>query len=532
MLRKWVKITALQLTVLVLWIAHPSDGYAADDAATATRATVMVREYLIRGNTVLDPKTIERVMMPYLGPGKTLGDITAARDALQQQYHQLGYQSVYVALPQQRVAQGVVLLQVSETRVGRLRVTGAKYHSPLEIRERVPALSEGNVPNFNIVQQQLTAINSLSEQQIMPLVSTGRVANTMDVNLQVDDQRPWGGSIGLNNDYSVDTSELRAMVTLRHNNLWQAGHRASITYFTAPRDTDDASVYSGFYAMPLSNDWELQVTGFHSDSDVSTVNDTNVLGNGYSISTSLVYHWQPVDNWYHTASFGLAYKNFDEELRYGDDHQLVPLHYTPLTLSYNGFHSTQLSQSTLDLSLVGASRSFFSIDSSEQDFDDKRYLASPSFLVFKAGASHTFDFAGGWQGYVKGNFQLASGALVSNEQFSAGGASSVRGYYAAERSADDGFLVSEEWRTPPLTWLGDRVSNWRFYLFLDGARMRLRDPLPEQDDDYSLASAGGGMRLRIYDVLAADVFWAMPLTEGSDTEKHDAQVKFDLRADF
>jgi hemolysin activation/secretion protein len=76
-------------------------------------------EYIVRGNTVLDARSIERAVSPFLGPGRSLKDIEAARDALLEAYQAKGYQSVYVDLPEQQVTQGLVFLQVSETRVGR-----------------------------------------------------------------------------------------------------------------------------------------------------------------------------------------------------------------------------------------------------------------------------------------------------------------------------------------------------------------------------------------------------------------------------
>ena len=79
----------------------------------------------MRGNTVLEARDIEKAVYPYLGPDRTLSDIEAAREALQTIYQERGYQSVYVDLPEQQVADGIVFLQVSETKVGRVRVVGA-----------------------------------------------------------------------------------------------------------------------------------------------------------------------------------------------------------------------------------------------------------------------------------------------------------------------------------------------------------------------------------------------------------------------
>ncbi|MEE9877267.1 MAG: hypothetical protein PBU97_12170 [Stenotrophomonas maltophilia] len=94
----------------------------AQEAAPAP--SVNINEYIVRGNTVLDPRQIERAVEPFLGPGKTLADVEKARDAVNALYQQAGYQSVYVELPEQQVSGGVVLLKVQQTPIGQLRVVG------------------------------------------------------------------------------------------------------------------------------------------------------------------------------------------------------------------------------------------------------------------------------------------------------------------------------------------------------------------------------------------------------------------------
>lgn len=494
---------------------------------------VNINEYIVRGNTVLDNRAIEKAVYPFLGPERTLSDIEKARDALQEAYHAKGYQSVYVDLPEQAVQGGVVFFQVNETKVGRVRVVGAEHYSPLAIRDGVPALQEGKVPDFAQAQTELAELNRGGGRQVMPMVREGQLPGTMDVDLRVEDKSPWSASLGLNNDYSADTTNLRSVATLGHDNLWQRGHAFSLTYFTAPRDMDDAKVWSASYSLPLSDRWRLALSGYKSDSDVATVGDTNVLGKGYSFGMHATYTFPQAGNWYNTFSVGLDYKDFDEQTRFGDDSQTVPLTYLPFTLAYNGYRYTETSQSSIGLTLTGATRSFFGLNSEWKEFDDKRYLASPSFMVFKGDLSHTETFAKDWQLYGRAGFQLASGALVSNEQFSAGGATSVRGYLAAERSADDGWIGSLELRTPSLSrWLGPHVNEWRFYAFGDIAGLRLRDPLPEQASSFRLASVGLGTRLQMFDWLSLHADWAYPLKDSVNTDRHDPRLHFSVRASF
>jgi len=105
--------------------------------------------YDVDGNTLLDTPTIEAAVYPFLGPDRTRDDVGAARDALQKAYQSRGYQSVVVEVPQQNARTGIVRFHIVEAPVGRLRVVDSQYHLPSRIKEQVPSLREGRVPNFS-----------------------------------------------------------------------------------------------------------------------------------------------------------------------------------------------------------------------------------------------------------------------------------------------------------------------------------------------------------------------------------------------
>ncbi|MDD0974718.1 ShlB/FhaC/HecB family hemolysin secretion/activation protein [Pseudomonas fontis] len=516
-----------------LLLALVSSTATANDTAPDAERRVDINEYVVRGNSVLDSRAIEEAVYPFLGPQKSLADLEGAREALQKRYQALGYQSVFVELPEQKVEGGIVYLQVSETKVGRVRVVGAKHYSPVQIREQVPALSEGQVPDFAKVQGELAELNRNPGRQVMPLVREGQRPGTMDVDLQVEDKQPWHASIGLNNDYSADTEKLRSVATVGYNNLWQLGHAISLTWFTAPEDRDNAEVWSGSYSAPLNERWSVQLSGYKSDSNVATVGGSNVLGKGHSYGISAIYTLPSEGNWAHSLSAGIDFKDFDEQVRFGDSYDTVPLKYAPISLGYNGYRYSEASQLGLGLNLVAGTRRLFGYGSNDQSFDYKRYRADSSFVLLKGDANYTFSVAGDWQSASKTAFQLASGPLVSNEQFAAGGATSVRGYLAAERTGDNGLLFSQELRTPSLgKYVGSYISDWRFYVFAEGAQLSLKDALPEQDDSYSLASVGIGTRATLSDWLSGSLDWGLPLKDGPNTDKNDSRLHFSVQATF
>ncbi len=505
---------------------------ASAQAAEAERR-VNVNEYIVRGNTVLDVRSIERAVTPFLGPARTMKDIEGARDALLAVYQAKGYQSVYVDLPEQQVTDGVVILQVSETRVGRVRVVGAEYNSPLEVREQVPALAEGVVPDFTQAQTELTALNRSAKRQVVPLVRQGAMPGTMDVDLKVDDSSPWRASVGLNNDYSADTKELRAFASLGHDNLWQLGHSASVSFFGAPQDLNQTQVWSGSYVAPIrGSNWSVEASGYLSDSNVATVNGTSVLGKGHAVGLRGTYTVPDTGAWWHTLSLGVDFKDNEEVTRLGNAGDTVPLKYAPITLAYAGFTQTERGQLGINAALVAGTRSFLGYGSNWEQFDHKRYKASPSFLLLKGDTSGTYNFKGNAQLAWRLAAQITDSPLVSSEQIAAGGMNSVRGYLSAESTGDYGVVGSVELRTPPLDFFGGAVEDWRVYAFVDAGQVRLREPLPEQDSRFSLASVGLGTSFRLARRVSGRLDLGYPLKDGQRTERHDPRLNFSVTASY
>lgn len=501
-------------------------------AAAAPAARVNINEYLVRGNTVLGARDIEQAVSPHLGPDRTLQDVEAARVALQSAYQGKGYQSVYVDLPEQQVSGGVVILQVTETRIGQVKVVGAEHNDPARLAERVPALQAGAVPDFERAQAQLTELNRGGKRQVVPLVKPGAAEGTMDVELKVDDTSPWRYSATLNNDHSVDTEPLRSILTVGHDNLWQREHTASLTFFAAPQDLDQANVWSGAYGLPLgSPDWMLDFSGYRSDSNVVSTGQTNVTGKGHAVGVKLSHTFPMTGAWWHQLSAGVDFKDLDESVAMvGQASDFAPLKYAPVTVAYSGFRQGTRHQLNVGVQAVFGARSLFGYGSTDDEFDWKRAYADPSFFALKLELSDTYTLESGAQWFARLSAQMTDQPLVSGEQFAAGGMFTTRGYRSAEGIGDYGALATLEWRTRPLGLWG--LQEWRFYGFLDGAWLGLRRPLPEQADSAAMSAVGVGSSLRIGEHYNLRFDYGRTLHDGPTTTKDANRLHLSVGASY
>ncbi|CAB3643504.1 hypothetical protein LMG24238_00500 [Paraburkholderia sediminicola] len=513
-------------------------GPAAQTAPSAGTApkTFDVNEFIVRGNTTLPGLEIEKAVYPFEGPGRTLADVNAARDALQKVYQDKGYQSVVVELPPQQVKNGVIVLQVVEAKVGRLRVEGAKYYSPLDIRDAVPALAEGGVPDFNQAQQQLTDLNRSADRQVIPVLKPGALPQTVDVDLKVDDHSPWHGTLDMNNDNSPNTSSLRTSASLSYSNLWQLGHVLSGTYLIAPQHPQDARIYSFSYLAPIKDShWSFLATVLHSDSNVASLGGTNVLGKGTTFGFTASYALPSSETYSQSVSIEIDRKHYDEnDTIVGQGTSTVPLTYVPVTLAYAGQMNLKNSQTSFAASLTTNIRG---IGSDWNAYDNKRFNATPDFVYGKFDLNHTQDFDHDIQANAHVSAQLANSPLVSSEQFAAGGMNSVRGYMQAEDTADSGVVGSLELRSPSISkYLGSaiagNVNEWRFHAFVDAAHLWLLSPLPEQVASFNLLSVGVGTRVQLLKYASADFEAGWPLKAGVYTKQYSPRFDFYVRVGF
>ena len=132
-----------------------------------------IKRFDVNGNTVLSPMAIENTLKPFVGRRKKAEDVEAARDALEKQYHDKGYPTVLVNIPEQSVETGVVRLEVIESKIGRVRVTGNEYFTMEKIQKELPSLREGEILYLPRVQEDLAGLNRNPDIKVAPVLAPG-----------------------------------------------------------------------------------------------------------------------------------------------------------------------------------------------------------------------------------------------------------------------------------------------------------------------------------------------------------------------
>lgn len=534
---------ALMLSIIASSVTHaeqaaPGKGAPAPaqtpapQAAAAPAAPVKfdVLELRVLGNSVLDARTIESVVYPYTGPARQMADVESARAALERAYHDHGFGTVFVDIPEQSVDEGIVRLRVTEGRLRQVRVTGARYFSGRQIRAAIPAAQEGAVPNLPQLQSELTQLNTETRDRVVaPVLKAGPEPATVDLALKVDDHVPFHGSVELDNQYTIDTTHLRAAVAASYDNMFGRLDSLAFQYQAAPEAVRESHVVAGSYTLRLSEDGSnLAFQYIDSKSDVATIGTLGILGTG---SVYGIRYLKPLSviGTVQDLAFELDYKDFKQSILVSPTAATgglnTPVDYISSSVSYSGGQNTAHHQ--IDWT-TSANFGFRGAPYNDQQFADKRFDAQPNFFYLRSDGGITVALPLSLSAGLRLTGQYSVDPLISNEQLAVGGAGSVRGYLEAEELADSAFRTSFQLGLPPVNFASSRVHLHEF-LFYDAAHAFTVDPLPSQLHHVDLRSWGVGINILGLDHMTGTLTWADPLTNGAVTVKGASWFLFDLR---
>lgn len=495
-------------------------------------------EYQVEGNTLLESSDIESALYPYLGSNKTLDVVEKAREVLQSSYKIRGYPIVIVSIPQQNVIGGKVKLKVVEGKIDRLRISGNKYFSRRELRKELPSLEPGQPLNMQQARKEIDIANDANPyRSLVPVIRPGRKPGTMEMELKVKDELPLSASLEINNRYTTDTSPLRIMGSLEYGHLWQKHHSFSLGYQMSPEKTDEVSVFNMSYAMPLNESSRLVLYVVDSASEVATVagggDSLTVLGNGKIYGLRSIYTLPADGDYFHRMMLGLAYKDFTEEQNISNEDGSsgfdVPIDYTAWSISYNGTirkeYITQFS--------VAANFGVRAFNEPE-DFEFKRHLAKANYFYVNANFSQLHNLSNNIKLSYELGGQYTGSPLISNEQFSAGGMDSVRGYSESLIQGDNAITTNLE-LTYKLLNLKDSFYDYiGLNLFIDAANIYTIDALPDPNGDVfsrkKMLGAGIGINMTVLKNMDFQLYYAKPLKDpGNNVFDDNARTHFSLR---
>lgn len=532
-----VLLCCLSLAILPAMELRAEDS-PSTPASTAAQNVFTISEYRILGNTALPAATIEVAVYPHLGDHKTIDDIEVVRQLLEKLYKDHGFGTVYVDIPEQSVTAGIVRLKVTEGRLDRVRISGAKYFANGRIRSTLSALQPGTVLSLPTLQNQLGAVNQQSrDRMVTPVLKAGRSPGTVDVELKVQDSLPFHGSAEVNNRYSANTTHTRASINLSYDNLFQKFHSLSLQYQTSPEELDETRVIAATYLAPLQDGDMLAVYAVDTNSDFAVVNtggDLSVLGTGNIYGLRYFARLPSKGGYSHNLALGADYKDFSDSIVLTEATDVTPIRYMSWSVSYGGVQTGVGNSTSFNVGPIFGIRGLVN---DQEQFVYKRTDGKANFFYLRGDLSHLQRLWADTAVFLKFTGQWSPEPLISNEQYAVGGADGVRGYMESALMGDRGIGGVFELRAPSMhRWLGKSAKDLTLFVFYDAARVI---QLAQIDDggnvvkrDGSVSSTGAGVRFNGLGGLEAALDWAYPLKSLGEVERGDSRIHFKVRYAF
>lgn len=474
---------------------------------------ITLHHFDVIGNRVLPPAEIEQLLQPYLFRPISFVELIEVQQRITKLFVERGYFTTGAYIPPQTIKNHTIRIEIIEGSIEEIKIYGLKDLNPGYIRRR---LEHATQPPVN--QEQL--LSALQLLQLDPLIEnlTAELSQGIDpgesyLEIEVEEADNFFVELAIDNHRTPSIGTLSRQLTISDQNLLGFGDRFDVTYI----NTDGSNSLENLsYTIPLGAD----------NSDIS-------LAYSFSSNTIITEPFQDLD---------LGSKNRYLEFAYRQPIWETPNQVIALGLAFSN-QSTQLSLMDIGfptlargsdlegITTISALRLFqeYSDRGTDHVFalrsqfnlgldifeatDNPDGIPDSSFLIWRGQLQYLKRLSPNHNLLLRSELQLADRALVSLEQFSAGGALSVRGYTQDGILADNGWFFSAElinlvWQTT------EKDLSLEINPFFDFGRVWNNDDLSL--DTNTLVSLGLGLQLSIKDTLTARLDWGIPLIESPD----------------
>lgn len=499
----------------------------------STADSVFVKEIRFVGNTVLSTEELEAVTASYVNRRLTFSELLEARSAVTTLYVQSGYitSGAYLAAEDNQAVDpeaAVFTLRIVEGRVEDIVVTG---DSRLEqyVRSRLRRAIEP-VLNQRDLEEALRLL------QVDPLVkrisanlSSGSQFDLSLLSVDVQAAPVFALEPELSNQRSPSSGSIEGALSGSATNLLGVGERLEVGY----RATEGSDQWNFDLAVPVSPSNGSLSVGYST----LRARITEEPFDAFDVrANSRIYQLgfrQPlIDRANATATeqfaLGLTASRLESETT------LLGLP-EPLSAGADAQGRTRLSVLRFSQDYARTTATSFVLARSELsaglDIADTTVGIDgidSEFLLWKGQAVWLRQVLGRSQLLVRGEIQLADSSLPSLEQFSLGGASSVRGYRQDAILSDNGVFGSIELQVPLLLSGESRLDIVPF--FDAGAAWNANG---NNLDRSSLAAVGLGLQYRLSDIIFLRVNYAVGLSDIDQGETlQENGLDFVLRGTF
>jgi hemolysin activation/secretion protein len=490
--------SALQRLSFCLFILLAAAAHAAG-AAGDSIGDFEITRFEVTGASLLEPSVVQSQVSGFAGKNRDFTDIERAMAALEGAYRERGFGLVKVVLPEQELNQGVVHLEVVETRIGQVRIAGNGFHGEANIRRSLPTIAEGTIPNTEALSANLRMANENPSKKANLQLRSGDRPGFIDAIVEVADARNWSAGAVVDNSGSESSGRTHVTAQFQNFNVGGLDHVFTAQYTTSAESPGKMSVYGAGYHIPLYSLREsLDFYGSYSSVNAGAVSagllDLTVSGAGTVFGAHFNRDLLRVGGYDSQLTLGFDHKSFLNDVEFQGIQLGGDITVNPLSLSYVGRWA--LPAGNLNFYLTGVRNIPGGSQAHDSDFAAARLGAASGYSLLRYGIGFTRPLPHDWLMRLTLNGQATRDALVSGEQFGVGGATTVRGLQEREISNDQGFTANAEFHTPNLcARISGATTRCNALVFFDGGRVSRNEALAGESSHARVSGAGAGFRL-------------------------------------
>ena len=488
----------------------------------------------LSGNYSIPVETFTPTFQKYIGKEVHLADLREIASEVKRHYRDQGYIAAYVYIPPQTIAGGVVEIAVIEGKLGLIEVTGNKWFSASIIRKFL-RFSAGQVLFYDNLRNALSFINKYRDIKVSAILKPGKAPKTTDLELKVKDSFPFHLGADVNNLGTQNTGKTRVGFSLSDTNLFGQMDQLTSRYQLGSHTWSIGADYN----IPV-NSYGTRVGISYTRSSVQLAGPYQYLGIRGHATDYGIYVLQPFirRSWVETAlNLGFDWKsviNMQDANKAGVDELRI------LNAGLNTEFTDKWGKTFFPQSFYVGFSGFLGA-SHKLDHGATRPGTGGQFTIYRSSLIRYQRLPKDMMYVFRGQLQLTNNPLPPSEQLALGGAFAVRGYSQGEYLADyGGFITNElyvptyffpkDWKLPRSTEpLRNQIQGVTFFDFGGGV---LRKPLVGEKTYRTLAGAGLGVRIHMFDKVYGRIQWAMPTGSRPETTGSRTAFYYGVSAEF
>lgn len=478
---------------------------------TSKQTTPLAQGVTIAGIPVLDQPALLAKLNRHIGQAITRESLQELLAEINGQLAAAGETFSVASLPAQDISSGRLTVLVTRASVGQISVKNAgdgafsddRYRSLLRIKP-------GDVLVADTLDEEIDWINrSNPYRNAQVMTQPGKQIGQTDLELLVTDRRPYGFSVGYDNNGTRITGRDRFTFSAGWGNVFGLDHQLSYT-LNANQNFNKYLSHSLNYVIPLP--WHhllsFSANASHINPELPAPFNQSGVSSGFSARYDIPL--KKFNAYTHEVNVGFDYKRSDNNLLFSQmivTHTLTKIY--QFNLGYSGSLQDRLGQTTLNTNWVHSPGNFGD-GNRNAAFNASRSGATADYNYWQFGLERITRLPQGWNWKINSNLQFSDSNLLGSEQLSGGGVNSVRGFAEAIAFGDQGGILRTELQAPSRQM--GRQANLTGLLFYDAAWLSNVHRLSGEAKTIRLSSIGLGMRLALPHQISARLDVAKQLT--------------------